>query len=399
LNNKHLINFIQVKTYHIKRNWKYTLLFVAVLIGAASLYSTKSLVDKMKVEERKKMEIWAEATKHLAVNNDLNADISFYVNVIANNKTIPVFLTKPTQSGDSIISTANIKPSKASSQKYLYKRFQEIKNGHEPIIIDLGKGVKNVIYYDDSILLRKLSIYPYVQLGVISLFVLIAYFAFSSSRKAEQNQVWVGMSKETAHQLGTPISSLNAWIHVLAENADNATFIPELEKDVARLNTIVERFSKIGSLPDLPLSNICEVMQSVIQYMQSRTSRHINITFNCDNVSNLIMPLNPPLFYWVIENLVKNAADAMDGKGGIDITLKEMKKDVVIYVSDTGKGIPKKLQQTIFKPGYTSKERGWGLGLSLTKRIVEHYHKGKITVQNSEIDKGTTFKITLPKDK
>jgi signal transduction histidine kinase len=348
----------------------------------------------MKVEERKNMEIWAQAQAALASTEDMQQDVTFYANIISKNTTIPVILT---DKNDSIITPRNFTPKQELNEKYLYRRLAKMKQHHERIEIDLGRGVKNYIYYEDSTILKQLSIYPYVQLGIISLFILVAYFAFSSSRKAEQNQVWVGMSKETAHQLGTPISSLMAWVEILEQSDENKSYIHEMEKDVNRLQMIAERFSKIGSIPDLPLADLRKSIDSAMAYMKTRTSDKINFSIHYNTTGEVILPLNNALFNWVIENLIKNSVDAMEGKGTIKVYLVETDKDATIEITDSGKGMPKSIQKTIFSPGYTSKERGWGLGLSLAKRIIENYHQGKIFVQNSEINLGTTIKIILPK--
>ena len=379
--------------YTHKKRWKVTLFIVAIVIGVLSLTYTGRLVRKMEVEERKNMEIWAEAQAALA-NTDMQQDLNFYINIIRKNTTIPVILT---DENDSIVTPRNIKKGKSVSKKYLYKRLKRMKESHERIEIDFLDGGKNYIYYDDSTILKQLIIYPYVQLGVISLFILISYIAFSSSRKAEQNQVWVGMSKETAHQLGTPISSLMAWTEILEQNDENRSYIKEMEKDVTRLQMIAERFSKIGSIPELPLTDLRKTMDSAIEYMKTRTSKNIDIILHYNTSGEVIIPLNNSLFHWVIENLVKNSVDAMEGKGSITIYMVENEKEAIIKLTDTGKGIHKSTQKTIFNPGYTSKDRGWGLGLSLVKRIIENYHRGKIFVQSSEINQGTTFKIILPK--
>jgi len=380
--------------YTHKRQWKVVLFIIAVVIGVLSLTYTGRLVQKMQSEERKNMEIWAEAQAEIANTENLNQEINFYLKILSTNTTIPVILVND---DNKIVYTANIKKSKVNNEEYLYRKLEKMEVRHEPIIINLPDNSKNIIYYDDSIILKQLSIYPYVQLGVISLFILISYMAFSSSRKAEQNQVWVGMSKETAHQLGTPISSLMAWVEILDQNNDNKAYTSEMEKDIYKLQMIAERFSKIGSAPELIIYDLRKSLVSAIDYMKIRTSK--NITFNLifEASDELFLPLNNSLFHWVIENLVKNSVDAMSGRGTITIKLIENKKDAVIEFSDTGKGISKSKHKWIFNPGYTSKERGWGLGLSLTKRIIENYHKGKIFVLNSEINKGTTFKIILPK--
>ncbi len=381
-------------TYTYKKQWKLALLIMAIIIGVLSLSYTNTLVKKMEVEERKNMETWAEATSYLANVEDQGQNFNFYLNIITKNTTIPVILC---DSDNNIVSVGNIKEKKENNENYLNRKLEKMAEEHDPIIIQLLDGETNTIYYEDSTILRQLSIYPYVQLGIISLFIVIAYFAFSSSRKAEQNQVWVGMSKETAHQLGTPISSLMAWLEILEQTNENHEYLDEMHKDIARLETITERFSKIGSKPDLPLTDLKKTIEAAIKYMQTRTSNKIVFEYKHSNISELIIPLSNSLFNWVIENLIKNAVDAMDGVGNITIALSESEKEAIIRIRDTGKGIQKSKHKTIFKPGFTSKDRGWGLGLSLTHRIIEQYHSGKIQVEYSEIAQGTTFKIVLPK--
>lgn len=348
----------------------------------------------MSVEERKNMEIWAQATSYLADTDGQDENLNFYYNIITKNTTIPVILC---DGNDSIIASVNTKANTPENQKFLRKLILKMEEEHEPIVVDLYGGDINIIYFEDSTILKQLSIYPYVQLGVISLFILVAYFAFSYSRRAEQNQVWVGMSKETAHQLGTPISSLMAWLEILEQTTDNHEYLQEMHKDIHRLETITDRFSKIGSAPELPLSDLRKTMDQAIAYMKSRTSTNVKFEYDFSEIGDLIIPLSKSLFNWVIENIIKNAVDAMGGKGTVTILLDENENEAIIRIKDTGKGISKTKQRTIFKPGYTSKERGWGLGLSLAHRIIEQYHKGKITVEESEINQGTTFKIILPK--
>jgi signal transduction histidine kinase len=379
--------------YTKKRQWKVALFIVAVIIGVFSLNYTNQLVEKMKVEEHKRMVLWAEATKYLASSEDLGQNINFYLNVITTNTTIPVILT---DGENRIVSAVNLSKTNTDSS-YQYKRLQRMQEGYEPIVIKLPDGGKNIIYYEDSTILKQLAIYPYVQLTIIAFFILISYLAFSSSRKAEQNQVWVGMSKETAHQLGTPISSLMAWLEILEQTDENQQYLAEMQKDVTRLQMIAERFSKIGSLPELPLSDLTTTLDAALNYMKTRTSKNIVFKTHYNTGGEVIVPLNKSLFHWVIENIVKNAVDAMEGKGSITIYLVQNDKEASIEITDTGRGIPKSKHKTIFYPGHTSKERGWGLGLSLAKRIIENYHRGKIYVQSSEVDKGTTFKIILPK--
>ena len=269
-----------------------------------------------------------------------------------------------------------------------------MKKNKNRIEIKVGKKNKNYIYYKESYLLLQLKYYPYIQLFIILLFITVAYFAFSSSRNAEQNKVWVGLTKETAHQLGTPTSSLMAWAELIKTRLQDSEFADEFEKDVKRLEIITDRFSKIGSVPKLIPSSLSETIESSISYLKSRSSTNISFKIDCED-QNIIIPLSRNLFEWVIENLCKNAIDAISGKGSIQISVKRVNKKVVIDISDSGKGIAKSKFKTIFKPGYTTKTRGWGLGLSLAKRIIENYHSGKIFVLSSEIGKGTTFRIIL----
>ena len=383
-----------MNVYANKKTWKFLLFIAAVIIGISSLRYTDVLVKKLSVEERKKVELWAEGTKQLVNNENPEQDVTFVLKVIEKNETVPVILT---DENDSIIAYRNLKPPKSHKNAFFIKQLRVMKNEHEPIVITISKDYKNYIYYKKSILLKQLSIYPYVQLGVIILFILISYYAFSSSRKAEQNQVWVGMSKETAHQLGTPISSLMAWVEILKQNEENIEYLQEVEKDVNRLQKIADRFSKIGSAPVLINTNIVELLINSVNYMKTRVSKNIifNLHFPCE--AQIFVPVNISLFSWVIENLFKNATDAMIGKGFIDIYLEETKHVLNIDIKDSGKGIPKSKQKIIFNPGFTTKSRGWGLGLSLSKRIIEQYHAGKIFVKNSEMNSGTTFRIVLSK--
>lgn len=379
--------------YFQKRTWKLLLLISAILIGIISLWYTNTLVKELSLEEKKKVELWAEGTRKLINIQDPDQDFSFIVKVITNNETIPVILV---DENDSIISARNLDSTKMIKPRYVKKQLEKMKTENEPFEIVLTSGHKNFIYYKHSTLLTKLYYYPFIQLAVIFLFVLVSYLAFSSSRKAEQNQVWVGMSKETAHQLGTPISSLMAWVELLKQQGTDPELTKELEKDVTRLNTITERFSKIGSAPKLQLNNINTVLDQSIEYFKKRTTGQIDFL---PQYNNLIFeaPINPALFQWVVENIFKNAIDAMSGVGKINIQLTENNKFLFIDIVDEGKGIQKTLQKTVFQPGYTTKNRGWGLGLSLSKRIIEEYHKGKIYVKHSEIGKGTTFRIQLNK--
>ncbi len=380
--------------YTRKQRWKLILLVAALLIGMGSLWYTNQLVNKLSEEERKKVELWAEATRQISDTNADVGDISFPLSVLTNNITVPVILTDAKQK---VISIRNLDSSKANDKQYLLLELAIMKSQREPIEISFAGNQKNYIYYKDSYLLTQLRYYPYFQLAVIALFLIVSYIAFSTSRKAEQNQVWVGMAKETAHQLGTPLSSLMAWLEYLKSKAHPDEYITEIEKDIARLNTITERFSKIGSAPALKKENLTEVMQNAINYIRTRASSKVNFQLVNQQSYNVEAPMNVALFDWVLENIFKNSIDAMSGEGTILIQITDQQQFAYIDITDSGKGISKSKYKTVFKPGYTSKNRGWGLGLSLSKRIVEEYHAGQIFVKNSDPHKGTTFRIVLRK--
>ncbi|MFW5805222.1 MAG: sensor histidine kinase [Bacteroidales bacterium] len=379
--------------YNRKKRWKLLLFFVAVLIGAGSLFYTNTLMEKLAQEERKRVELWAQANKEIQKANP-NQDISFIFQVLLSNKTIPVMLV---DKNDSIISYRNLDSAKMANPRVRKNMLKDMERKQEPIVIELLNGKKNFIYYKDSTLLRQLYYYPFVQLAIISLFIIVSYFAFSISRKSEQNHVWLGMSRETAHQLGTPISSLMGWVEVLKlEHPDNPT-LQEMEKDVKRLEKVAERFSKIGSQPLLKPVNLKKSITDSVEYLQNRASKKINFHIHVDVQSELQVRMNKNLFEWVIENLCKNAIDTMGGEGTVTIKVTDTDNHAYIDVSDHGKSIPKSKHKTIFNPGYTTKERGWGLGLSLSKRIIESYHKGKIFVKHSDPKSGTTIRIVLKK--
>ena len=381
--------------YFRKRRWKILLLLLAVIIGIGSFFYTNWLVKKMAVEERKNVELWAEATQKL-VNSDLNSnlDFTFLVDILNRNTTIPIIVT---DSLDQIRDNRNIAFSDANMEKVLSRELRKMKNENDPIIISVSETETQYLYYRCSVLLENLKYYPIVQFAVILLFILVAYLAFSSSRNAEQNQVWVGMSKETAHQLGTPISSLMAWVELLKMQNIDESLIQEFEKDTQRLEKITERFSKIGSVPELTRTDVAETIRSTVAYLKTRSSAKVKYVLDFGEEAKFEVPLNASLFSWVIENLCKNAIDAMNNIGTIQISIIEKGDQIMIDLADTGKGISKSYFKTVFQPGFTSKKRGWGLGLSLAKRIVENYHKGKIFVKHSEINKGTTFRIILQK--
>lgn len=381
--------------YTRKQRWKLLLLIAAMIIGVVSLWYTNGLVSKLAEEEKKKIELWAKATQHLA-DVEINAgDLTFTFDVVASNHTIPIIQT---DENFIIKSAANLDSARIlEDSMYLYRELAVMRKQHEPLEINYAKNAKDYIFYADSKILTQLRYYPYVQLAIIALFLLVSYLAFSTSRKAEQNQVWVGMAKETAHQLGTPISSLTAWIEYLKSKYPNELNLDEMDKDVARLSTITERFSKIGSAPALKRENVIEVIQNSINYIRTRTSQKVSLNVKNEQDYDVLAPMNVPLFEWVLENIFKNAIDAMAGVGDIGVIVTDQNQFVYIDIRDTGKGIPKSKYNTVFKPGYTTKNRGWGLGLSLSKRIVEEYHKGQIFVKRSELNKGTTFRIVLPK--
>lgn len=385
---------MKLNNYEIKQLIKAVLLIVAFLIGFFSIWYTNNLVDKLKIQERQKIQTWANATRLIA-SPDFTGDVNFLFETIENNTTIPVILT---DAQGKITGFRNIDTAGRNHSSVLSDHIKDMKKDNEPIEIEYIEGQKITIYYQNSTLLKQLQVYPIFQLGVIALFLVVSYFAFSYSRTSEQNKVWAGMSKETAHQLGTPISSLLGWLDYLKESEVKIPerVIKEMDYDLQRLGLITERFSKIGSEPTHQPSNLYKVLEESIDYINSRTSDKVTITLE-ENIAlkNTIVNLNEPLFAWVIENLCKNAVDAMHGKGSINFKLKEAGKKVVIDIEDTGKGIPSNKHSTIFKPGYTTKQRGWGLGLSLVKRIIENYHQGKIFIKSSTVGKGTTFRIEL----
>ena len=374
------------------RQVKIILVMAAVIIAVASLLVSHFLVRDLSVEERHRMEVWAQAL-HVLNKADETTDLSLVLSVMEGNNTIPVIVVNSEGGIDD------------------YRNIKDIDDSQEPIennqklkdyarrMIKAGDTIRigqQLVCYDDSIMLKRLSAWPYVQLGIVLIFVVVAIFALLSSKRAEQNKVWVGLSKETAHQLGTPVSSLMAWVEMLKEQYPDDDLLPEMDKDVKRLQLIADRFSKIGSLPEPVDASMNEVLEHVIDYMDRRTSNQVQMIRRLPD-HEVIVKMNASLFEWVVENLCKNAVDAMEGKGTITLTLMDEDHRVAIEVQDTGKGIKKKDVANVFTPGFTTKKRGWGLGLSLAKRIVEEYHKGRIFVKQSEIGKGTTFRIEMPK--
>ncbi len=374
------------------------LLLVALLIGLSTLYYTDILVKNLSEREKKQIDLYAKGLR-FAISSENSGNMNFlFESIIENNNSIPVILA---DENSKPVSTKNVFVDSTWTEKqkdrYLQKQIEEMKSQYAPIVVDYpGINLKNYIYYKNSKLLTQLKYYPYIQLVAISVFILISYLAFSYSRRSEQDKVWVGMSKETAHQLGTPLSGLMAWAEILKEDEriKNDGIIVEIEKDINRLATITERFSNIGSLPSYKTEDIYELVSNIIDYLKHRVGR--NIEFQVVNhLGKVELQINRALFEWVIENITKNAIDAMGGKGKLTITLSIVNKHTVIDITDSGKGIPQNQFKKVFQPGFTTKQRGWGLGLTLVKRIVEEYHQGKIFVKSSEIGRGTTFRIVL----
>ena len=379
--------------YSRKSTWKLLLIASLMLIVFASILYTNFLTRQLAVEEKKRMEELANAYKTVNTAAD-NVDLNFMFDVIKNNQTVPVILA---DEKDNIIAWKNLDSSRiVNDTSYLHQKLNSMKAGRDPIRIDYTETSSQFIYYEDSFLLKQLRYFPYIQFSLIFIFLFVAYLAFSTSRRAEQNRVWVGMAKETAHQLGTPISSLSGWVDYLNEilpEDKKQKVVPEIEKDIYRLNTITDRFSKIGSQPALISANVEAEISKTIHYLKNRSSEKVEWLVH--STPGLFAKMSPPLFEWVMENLLKNALDAMEGKGKIEINIQKKNNQIMIDVKDNGKGILPSNLKTVFQPGFTTKSRGWGLGLSLSKRIIETYHSGKIFVKESQLNKGTTFRIIL----
>lgn len=378
------------KIQELSRHFKLVFIIIGAAIVLISTLFTNNLAKSLAKEERKKIELWAEATRQFILADE-STNIDFILKIIEENTTIPVIIV---DKNDNKLHSRNINEPTTNIDNFYIKEIARLKGKNPPIEVKLDDDLQ-YIYYDDSSLLKKLYYFPYIQLGIIFVFLLIAFLAFSSTKKEEQNRVWVGLSKETAHQLGTPISSLLAWVDILKARHEEDKLIGEMAKDVNRLRIIAERFSKIGSAPDLQIVSLNEALENAVTYINNRSSQKVDIRCHFPHDNPLFAKLNVPLFEWVIENLCKNAIDAMDGIGKIEIIVSEKEKEVFIDVKDTGKGIERNKFKTIFSPGFTTKKRGWGLGLSLAKRIIEEYHGGKIFVKQSELQVGTTFRIIL----
>ena len=385
-----------INIYSTRKNWKIILFVFATIICIVSLSYTNKLVSDLDSEERKKIELWAEATNQL-VNSGMGPNNNILASrIMQENTTIPIILTN--EVGE-IIGNRNL-PQRPKQEAYLKKQLDIMMEQHEPIIIEAKMNEQVILtqylYYKDSYILSQLRFYPLIQLVVIFLYIGIAYLAFNRSRKSEQNLVWAGMAKETAHQIGTPLSSLMAWVEILKNKDDMNEISEEINKDVKRLKTITERFSKVGSKPKLENQSVYDILNHTVAYLQDRLSSNVHLELN-NKCNESIAPINGTLFEWVIENICKNAADAMDGKGHIKINLFNDSDYIKIDISDNGKGLQKVNFKRVFEPGFTTKKRGWGLGLSLSKRIIEDYHQGKLYVKSSS-KQGTTFRISLHKN-
>ncbi len=397
-----------------RRLGKLLIIFISIAAIIGFLFISNGLVKELGKQERERMDIWAKATQRLA-QSDLNADFEFLLDIIAANNSIPVMIfdknrnisefrnfNLPDKDDKDRMIYSELSP---RNREYLSKRLDKALgkqsvdkiagDSQHFIVVEIGPGMNQYIYYEDSALLKSLSLYPYIQVGVTVLLAIILYMALVYTKRAEQNRVWVGLSKETAHQLGTPISSLMAWSEYLQSIGLDKEVTDEIDKDVKRLSTIADRFGKIGSLPEMQLEYINEIVGNSLEYMRNRVSDRVSINMHLSDDDHGVM-LSKSLIEWVMENLTKNAVDAMQGEGRIDITTGAEGKNIWIEVKDTGKGIARKNFKTVFNPGYTTKKRGWGLGLTLVKRIVEEYHGGRIYVKESELGKGTTFRMELP---
>jgi signal transduction histidine kinase len=374
-------------------NLRSGLALIAVAIVIGTIFYSNFLSKKIEVEEREKINQWVEANKFIA-NAPQNIDLTLASEIQQKNTDIPIIWTNEK---DSIIDSRNIDTSLIHADPdYLKKKLKEFKSSNPPIVLELNKTpyVADRYYYGDSKLLKQVRYYPIVQLLIVALFIFITFYAMSVRNKSTQNQVWAGMAKETAHQLGTPISSLEGWIEMLKEQEPESIISKEMEKDVNRLKLISDRFGKIGSAPHLQESDITEQVEKMMAYIKRRSTEKVNFILDRPE-EKVFTKISEPLFDWVIENLLKNALDAINGKGTVKVRIKNLPAKVVVDISDTGRGISKQNLNKVFKPGFTTKKRGWGLGLSLAKRIIEQYHNGQLFIKSSEINKGTTFRIVL----
>lgn len=390
-------------------NWRVLLAVIAILIVSGTVWYSSYLADKIERDERKKVELWAEAIR--SINNPNNTETALASQITLQEKEIPII---ETTEKDSITNWVNLDSTKvehgwsphdslhiANENTYLKTQLKSYRSANKAIEwidpLDSTRTRRNRYYYGHSRLLDEVRYYPLVQLLIVSLFITITIMALRGNYRSTQNQVWAGMAKETAHQLGTPVSSLEGWIEILKETHASESFVPEMEKDVSRLRLVSDRFGKIGSTPQLEEKNIIAQVQNMVEYIRKRAGAKVSFSVNTNGLDEVLVKISAPLFDWVIENLLKNALDAMEGKGSIRVDIQDATENVMIDVTDSGKGISRENIGKVFKPGFTTKKRGWGLGLSLSKRIIEQYHKGSLTVKNSELGKGTTFRIVLKK--
>jgi signal transduction histidine kinase len=376
--------------YTGKQWWKAALIAFGVVIGIVSLFYTETFLKELRAEEERKIVLWAKAVEAVFLSED-DSNLAFYSQIIQDNKTIPVILVND---ADEIIAHRNLDVPESNPERYLNRKLEEFKESGQVLENPYLDGKTNYLYYKGSSLLTKLRLYPLLLLGVISIYMLISYMAFSNARRSEQNKVWTGMAKETAHQIGTPLSAMLGWVAYLKDKYPQEEAFGEMERDVNRLTAITERFSKIGSQPELTHTALTNTIENSLDYLVNRLGK--NVTFTSKIASDLQAQHNPQLISWVLENLITNATDALEGKGEIEVEARLNGTDIFIFVKDSGKGIPSNIQRSIFKPGYSTKSRGWGLGLSLAKRIVDEYHNGSISLVDSQLNQGSTFKITLP---
>ena len=381
---------MKLDVYTRKIHWKIALIAFGTIIGLASLFYTESFLKELRAEEELKIKRWAEAVEAVFFAED-DVNLSFYTQIIQDNKTIPVILT---DSKGSIIAHRNLNTPETNPEKYLLRKLDEFKSSGSVLENSYADGQVNFLYYKGSNLLTKLRLYPLILLCVIGVYMLISYMAFSNARRSEQNKVWTGMAKETAHQIGTPLSALMGWLGYLKEQYPKENAFGEMEKDIDRLTDITDRFSKIGSQPERTDKDLDDTIEKTVDYLRSRLGNKITLSLDMDGsrASNH----NQQLISWVLENMIKNSADAMDGSGTISVEKRTQSNRMIVLIKDTGRGITQADQRKIFEPGFTSKSRGWGLGLSLAKRIIEEYHGGKLTLEQSIPGEGTTFKISLP---
>lgn len=376
--------------YTGKQWWKAALIAFGVVIGIVSLFYTETFLKELRAEEERKIVLWAKAVEAVFLSED-DSNLAFYSQIIQDNKTIPVILVND---ADEIIAHRNLDVPESNPERYLNRKLEEFKESGQVLENPYLDGKTNYLYYKGSSLLTKLRLYPLLLLGVISIYMLISYMAFSNARRSEQNKVWTGMAKETAHQIGTPLSAMLGWVAYLKDKYPQEEAFGEMERDVNRLTAITERFSKIGSQPELTHTALTNTIENSLDYLVNRLGK--NVTFTSNIASDLQAQHNPQLISWALENLITNATDALEGKGEIEVEARLNGTDIFIFVKDSGKGIPSNIQRSIFKPGYSTKSRGWGLGLSLAKRIVDEYHNGSISLVDSQLNQGSTFKITLP---